>query len=233
MKSIKSTAAFTLIELLVVISIIAVLASIALPVFGQIQVRGAQTKALSNAKQVGLACKLSAMDNNGNFPSYQLDTNLKPDTTKAVSTSNDALAQLIPDYVQSEDIFFVQGSAFTKFAPDNKVDNPMAATPTESLKAGENHWAYVTQLTETSNSAFPLLADGFASESTHTYTADKTQKGGVWEAKKAVIVRVDGSGEIVKVNTKDKTVNLSPQGKDIFAKEDNWLGDSNKVVNPK
>ncbi|MGB8168613.1 MAG: prepilin-type N-terminal cleavage/methylation domain-containing protein, partial [Chthoniobacteraceae bacterium] len=60
--------AFTLIELLVVISIIAILAGIALPVFGEVQIRGAQTKALSNAKQVGLACKLFAQDYDGNFP---------------------------------------------------------------------------------------------------------------------------------------------------------------------
>ena len=48
----KTTAAFTLIELLVVIAIIAVLASIALPVFSSVQTKGAQTKALSNGKQI-------------------------------------------------------------------------------------------------------------------------------------------------------------------------------------
>ena len=52
--------AFTLIELLVVISIIAILAGIALPVFGEVKIRGDQTKALSNAKQIGTACKIYA-----------------------------------------------------------------------------------------------------------------------------------------------------------------------------
>ena len=64
----NSVAAFTLIELLVVISIIAVLAGIALPVYTTVQERGAQTKDLSNAKQIALACKLYATDNDGKFP---------------------------------------------------------------------------------------------------------------------------------------------------------------------
>ena len=74
MKKLK-TSAFTLIELLVVISIIAILAGIALPVFGEVMVRGNQTKALSNAKQVATACKLWAMDYQGNFPHYEFRTN--------------------------------------------------------------------------------------------------------------------------------------------------------------
>ena len=61
--------AFTLIELLVVITIIAILASIALPVFNGVTERANQTKDLSNAKQIGLALKLFASDNNGAFPS--------------------------------------------------------------------------------------------------------------------------------------------------------------------
>ena len=65
----KTNTAFTLIELLVVITIIAILASIALPVFNGVTERANQTKDLSNAKQVGLALKLFAADNNGFFPS--------------------------------------------------------------------------------------------------------------------------------------------------------------------
>ena len=67
----KNTApnAFTLIELLVVISIIAILASIALPAFIGVQKRAKQTKDMSNAKQIVLALKQFATDNNGVFPS--------------------------------------------------------------------------------------------------------------------------------------------------------------------
>ena len=50
----KNIKAFTLIELLIVVTIIAVLASIALPAFNGVKERGDQTKDLSNAKQIAL-----------------------------------------------------------------------------------------------------------------------------------------------------------------------------------
>src|SRR3954454_19247100 len=65
-----NSSAFTLIELLIVITIIAVLASIALPAFNGVKERGDQTKDLSNAKQIALALRQFAVDNNGVYPSH-------------------------------------------------------------------------------------------------------------------------------------------------------------------
>ena len=96
--------AFTLIELLVVISIIAILASIALPAFTQVQIRGRQTQDLSNAKQVYLACKLFANDNGGLFP-YQ-DVTSGSNAANG-TTSNVVYGTLFPNYLTTEDIFWV------------------------------------------------------------------------------------------------------------------------------
>src|SRR2546428_13472402 len=96
-----SFAAFTLIELLVVIAIIAVLASIAVPVFSTVQERGAQTKDLSNAKQIGLACKVYALDNDGKYPDKD-GTVDPPGALSPTSTSNQVFALLIPNYLPAE-----------------------------------------------------------------------------------------------------------------------------------
>src|SRR5439155_9823895 len=110
----KNLSGFTLIELLVVITIIAVLASIALPVFNGVTERANQTKDLSNAKQIGLALKLFATDNNGAFPTRVpgLDYNAAAALT-STNVSNDAFWWLFPSYLQSEDNFTVAGSAWT------------------------------------------------------------------------------------------------------------------------
>lgn len=240
----SKTNAFTLIELLVVISIIAILAGIALPVFGQVQIKGAQTKALSNAKQIATALKLYAIDNQGTFPSYTL-TNGVPNTGSQVQDSNTAFAQLIPDYVPSEDIFWLAKSAFCAAfptGPDNVIDNPPQDTPVKTLQQGENEWAYVLGLNDSVNASYPLIADGMADKAAHKWAAVQTAQGGVWQGKQAIIIKVDTSGSVMKLGRTGATqyqavgYNGTQTPGDIFDTGNSatgWLAVTNIVVNPK
>jgi prepilin-type N-terminal cleavage/methylation domain-containing protein len=212
-------AAFTLIELLVVISIIAVLAGIALPVYTTVQERGAQTKDLSNAKQIALACKLYAADNDGKYPDK--DGTVDPPVALTNSSkSNQAFAILIPNYLPSEKLFYLGKSPWSPKVPDENTTNPA-----DRCEASTNNFAYEMGMTETSNPSFPLIADApFTGGQTAVYKTDQTQKGGVWKGKKAIVIRCDMSGtvESTKVDTSAGTATIvGPTGgtsqTDIFA----------------
>src|SRR5438132_9726303 len=101
----KNIKAFTLIELLIVVTIIAVLASIALPAFIGVKERGDQTKDLSNAKQIALGLRQFAIDNNGQYPSHPPAASYSAAVGNP-ATSNDAFWWLFPSgdqtgYIQS------------------------------------------------------------------------------------------------------------------------------------
>jgi prepilin-type N-terminal cleavage/methylation domain-containing protein len=249
----KTSSAFTLIELLVVIAIIAILASIALPAFSAVQERAKQTKDLSNGKQVALSLKQFALDNNGQFPSkiYGGGNNYDAAPPLAVgSTSNDALRWLVPTYTNSEDIFVVPGSAWSK-GDDNSLDAVInvagggtypvvgGGVDATTLAIGEVGYGYISSLNDTSNPQFPLLYDA-TQIGTQTYPADKTITGGVWGGTRAVVIFVDGSGRVMKCdggaagaqfvdrpgrvyNIIDNTMGAAPE---------NWLAAANFRLNP-
>ena len=224
----RTPSAFTLIELLVVISIIAILAGIALPVFGEVQIRGAQTKALSNAKQVALACKVFAQDFNGSYPMWT-DLDNKSGTP---SDANAALQVLIPDYIPDKSVFSIPKSAFTKSKGGG------GSSDQTKLRAGDNEWAYVMGLSDTSNARFPLLADGFVpgtEAGEPKYAIDENAPGGVWKGKKAVVIRVDCSGAVEKLVTLIVPRSENERKKNLFAKDPSadipWLTGTT-IVNP-
>ena len=233
----KSSAAFTLIELLVVISIIAVLAGIALPVYSTVQERGAQTKDLSNAKQIALACKLYAADNDGKFPDKD---------GQAADPADDGfdLREHIEcgfclfgaELPSSEKIFYLGKSLWSPTLPDEKM-----TAAGDRCEVSTNNFAYELGLTEISNPSFPLIADApKTGGSSAVYSTDTTAKGGVWKGKKAVVIRCDMSGtvETCVVNTAAGTSTVQgPTGgnakTDIFAPNGTtWISATNSLLLP-
>jgi prepilin-type N-terminal cleavage/methylation domain-containing protein len=233
----KTSSAFTLIELLIVIAIIAILASIALPAFIGVQRRAKQTKDLSNGKQVAIALRQFALDNDGNFPNraYAFNTSYSA-ATGALTTSNEAFRWLVPQYTTSEDIFQVPGSAWNPIIADNVYDTSGAG---QTLKAGENGYSYVSALTDTSNPLFPIVQDGW-SATIPNYLSDTSVQGGVWAGLKAVVIFVDGSGQVMSVDDRTNLSVFRPGSNPAYnlwsqansGPPDNWLSTTNLLLNP-
>lgn len=244
MKIPRTQKGFTLIELLVVIGIIALLASIALPAFTGVQIKAAQAKALSNAKQIGLCCKEFATDNNGQYPTYPAVQNANGANAQAqtsqtpVTDSNSAFCQLFPQYLQDISIFFQAKSAYTpQQLPNPNMSLMATSAPPFPLTGKSNEWAYVTGLYDTSSSTYPLIADGFAGGGNSTvYSPNENELGGVWKGLNAIVVFCDDSAHILKCDT-SYHVNGSPNG-NLFdtSGQNGWMGGGTgstvTVVNP-
>ncbi len=233
----RTTSAFTLIELLVVITIIAILAGIALPVFNSVTERANQTKDLSNAKQIALACKLYAGDHDGKYP-FQ-DGQVDPPTDIAppgnTSSSNAIFASLVPAYIPTEKIFYLAKSFWSPTLPD---ENTTAAA--DRVEAGTNNFAYMFGLTDTDNPNYPLIFDAPSPGGT-TYSTNPATQGGVWKGKKAVVIHTDTSGTVENTSTVTATTYniMGPTGqaakKDILVPVagNNWMdANVNGVVFP-
>lgn len=198
---------FTLIELMVVITIIAILASITVPVVTKVKAKADLSRDISNCRQVILACKSFASDWDGVYPAWDPDADSEGgggDEGGDFSTSTDAFNVLIEQgYIDTESIFWMQTKNPEKLRPP-KEDG--------QLESNENCYTYVMGLTDTSFSRSPLVAD--EQEGPGTYGEYHP-----WlEMRKAVVgysgghvnaERLDSAEAGAKVVTKD--------GIDIFA----------------
>jgi len=241
-KASKSLIAVTIGELVIMVFVLFVLISLLPPAISVLRKRGRQLKDLSNAKRVAVALRDFASDHNGAFPNKEPAIDYEPaENLTSTNKSNDAFWWLFPSYVTSEDIFTVKGSAWSPNPPDNKLDAPGSAERAETLQRGECAYLYVTGLNDRSNPQFPLLADAGTANDVTVYTDVENEKGGVWGGRKAIIVFVDGSGDVVPVDDQripsGAFVRRFGHAYNIFAShsstfDDPWLSPANLVLPP-
>jgi len=208
---------FTLVELLVVIVVVAILAAAAVPVFNIVRTKGYQSKDCSDARSIGLALRLYAEDNKGVFP-------------KSTTSANAAFLDIVPNYVSTQKIFFVAGSGWSTGS------YAVEMSPSGTMVAGQNAYAYVSGLSDTNNGNYPLIADGFNEGAPGVYNSIQGTKGGVWKGTKAIVVRVDDSATVEPVEDSDYRVpsnrmNADSGGADIFTTGATWMP-SGTVLNP-
>jgi prepilin-type N-terminal cleavage/methylation domain-containing protein len=181
---------FTLIELLVVITIIAILAGAAVPTFNSVQEKANQSATLGNAKQIALALKLYAGENNGNYPDSD---------ASMPATSNAAFAVLIQQNVLQDERIF--GSKASKYIPDGDIGMPPAYAT--ALLAGENHWAMTVGVTDSASAQAPVVFENpTAAAWPPTWNADaagKTVKGRAWRGGKIIVAFNDTSTQAMKL----------------------------------
>ena len=101
--------AFTLIELFVVIAIILILASIAYPIYTNVQERARATQDMNNLRQIGLATQMYVNDNDGLVPAST--------TWPGTSTTPGLYSKYMPGRKSFQSPFDKRGSLETDTAP--------------------------------------------------------------------------------------------------------------------
>ena len=227
----------SLLEVLVIIGLVIVLCSIAMPCFNCQGIKAFQTKALSNAKQIGFACRTFAVDHDGQYPGCAVIDGTTS-TAQISDYSNNAFNQLFPLYLMTIQVFYQSKSAWTPtHLPDPDMGKISTANP--PLPAGSNEWAYVVGLRDKSDSTFPLIANGFADLKRHAYTGNQSERGGVWKGRQAIVIFRDDSAKVMTCNPSTHAVPGSPNGADLFdtSGQTGWLNSTGtngqNVLNPR
>jgi len=195
----KRNHGFTLIELLVVITIIAILGSLAMSQFTKAQQTANQMKGVSNAKQIVIALKQFAAQNNSMYPD-----SVSPAQGGAaggmVATANDAFRNLFIEGIATDERIFGCPGGYN--SRDNyNIGNPPGFAL--ALMPGENHWAMTRGQTDTAVGNMPMVFENPATNSwPPQWNVDKAGQiapGRAWAGGQIIVARNDGSAEVVNL----------------------------------
>jgi prepilin-type N-terminal cleavage/methylation domain-containing protein len=226
---IRKQSAFTLIELLVVISIIAIIAALAMPAFTSIMLKSRMSDQMNNGRQIYLAMRSysSETSNGGVFPAY---TDPDDPNTLAKDT-NEAFEILLKRHLDDKKVFANKQSEWCKGVTVKSEANAKKVLPKEC------DWCYVRGLKESANSQWPILANAFQAKGQYTYVKDPGKKGGVWKGANAVVIWAGGSAEVVETKEKGDEYFVKRSDKptaNAFEKDADWLsGEDTEVLFPK
>jgi len=179
LKKLKANS-FTLVELLVVISIIGLLAGLAVPAIQGALDKAKQQGDVSNIRQCGLIAFSFAQDYDGGYNGNL--TNLT--SSKDYFTNLVALKLLTSAKI-------LAGNGFTAATTLDTIDTPNIA------------WAYVKDLTTSDDGQLPLFLSKGYSAITATQTLSTTVG---WKTKGLVVYRVGNSAEFLKNGNQGATV---------------------------
>lgn len=198
----KRNHAFTLIELLVVITIIAILGSLAMSQFTNAQKTANQMKGVSNVKQIIIAMKQFAAQNNSMYPD-SISPQGGATGGGTATTSNDAFRNMFIEGIVTDERIFGCPAGY------NSKDNNNIGTPpgySMALMPGENHWAMTGGQTDTSVGNMPLIFENPATQSWppqwNVDLAGQVAPGRAWAGGQIIVGRNDGSVEVTNLNGK-------------------------------
>jgi prepilin-type N-terminal cleavage/methylation domain-containing protein len=201
LKKLKANS-FTLVELLVVISIIGLLAGLAVPAISGGLDRAKQGVDVSNARQLGIIFFSEANDNNG---IYRVNSDLT--NTSPASDFTVICKAMVSNGILST----------TKILAGNGVP---PAVNTNNLGAGNIAWAYVVGLDVSSDGQMPLIfTKGPSSLSSGTAQLKANYP---WKTKGMVVYRVGNFAEFLKPSNYSSTAGTVNIGVNV----------SNQIVQP-
>jgi prepilin-type N-terminal cleavage/methylation domain-containing protein len=200
MKS-RTQSAFTLIEMLVVISIIAVLAALAVPALSQALAKGQMTGTMNNSRQLFLAGQQMALDGSANA-----DPNLAfpGDYTGAAGTSNAAITKL------SEYLGRLLKNNYLQVGDLQKLLNAPGTTCSAAASTDASGNVTVTLTGSPALKVF-LLHDAdsantiFAESANYTYNTTQLS-GSPYGTKGFIVQRKGGDASIFKANSATATL---------------------------